>query len=192
MELSRKITKEEWFEANGFSPDGVTYLVLGDSYSIKNELKEKEFKYSPLLRWHGPKNEFELPENCQYFKLEYQDFFYWDEDMHVSFMKQGIREVLDDIFNPVAESTSNFVGEIGERLRNIPVSVRNISGYDSPYGYKFIYTFEDNDGNLYTWSTVTQQTISLGMRVLLDGTIKAHVEYKGAFTTQLSRCKIVI
>ena len=107
-------------------------------------------------------------------------------------MKQGIREVLDDIFNPVVESTSSFVGEIGERLRGIPVSVRNISGYDSPYGYKFIYTFEDKDGNLYTWSTVTQQTVALGMHILLDGTVKAHVEYKGAFTTQLSRCKIVI
>ena len=99
-------------------------------------------------------------------------------------------EKIDLIFNPIVESNSQFVGEIGERLRDIPMQVRNISGFDSAYGYKWVYTFEDDDGNVYSWFTTSQQAVSVGMKCIVTGTIKAHVEYKSVFTTQLSRCII--
>ena len=188
--VKRKITKEEWLNINGFSRDGVTYLVLGNSYSIKDDLKEAGFKFSPLLRWHGDNCEFELPEGCSYKKLEYHEIFTWSEDEHIAFMKEGARDKIELIFNPPVASNSVYVGEIGERLRNIVVKVRNIGGYDSPYGYKWVYTFEDEDENLYSWFTTSQQAIAIGMYVSLTGTVKAHVEYKGAETTQLTRCKI--
>ena len=50
--------------------------------------------------------------------------------------------------------------------------------------------FEDNDGNVYSWFTTSQQAISVGMKCTVTGTIKAHVEYKSIFTTQLNRCII--
>lgn len=186
----RTMTKSEWLDMNGFSEDGVTYLVLGNSYSIKDNLKDAGFKFSPLLRWHCGNCDFELPEGCSYRKLEYHEIFTWDEEERVTFMKDGARDMLELIFNPPIESNSEYVGEIGERLRNISVVIRNISGFDSAYGYKYVYTFEDEEGNLYSWFTTSQQAVGTGMIVSLTGTVKAHVEYKGAQTTQLTRCKL--
>jgi hypothetical protein len=188
--MAKKLTKTEWLTVNGFSEYGVTYLVLGNSYPIKDELKDSGFKFSPLLRWHGPEANYVLPENCSYYELRYEDLFTWDEDSHTTFMKEGAREKIDLIFNPPVESNSQFVGEIGERLRDIPMRVRNIGGYNSAYGYKWVYTFEDSDGNVYSWFTTSQQAISVGMNCIVTGSIKAHVEYKSVFTTQLNRCII--
>ena len=186
--MAKKMTKTEWLAVNGFSEYGVTYLVLGNSYPIKEDLKEAGFKFSPLLRWHCSNCDFELPEDCEYKELYYEDLFTWDEDSHTTFMKEGTREKIDLIFNPIVESNSQFVGEIGERIRNIPMRVRNIGGFDSAYGYKWVYTFEDEDENVYSWFTTSQQAISVGMNCIVTGTIKAHVEYKKVFTTQLNRC----
>ena len=188
MAYKKKITKAEWLEANGFSGDGVTYLVLGNSYPIKDELKENGFKFSPLLRWHCGNCAFELPEGCHYKVINFYDLFTWDESTNSAFLKDGTREMIERIFNPPEECHSAYVGEIGERLREIPVSIKNIGGFDSAYGYKWVYTFEDEEGNRYTWFTTAQQGVSIGMKVILTGTIKAHVEYKGAETTQLNRC----
>lgn len=189
--MAKKMTKTEWLAVNGFSEYGVTYLVLGNSYTIKEDLKEAGFKFSPLLRWHGDNCNFELPEDCEYKELYYEDIFIWDEDSHTTFMKEGTREKIDLIFNPIVESNSQFVGEIGERLRDIPMTVRNIGGFNSAYGYKWVYTFEDKNGNVYSWFTTSQQAISVGMDCIVTGTIKAHVEYRKVFTTQLNRCKII-
>lgn len=189
--MVKKITKTEWLAVNGFSEYGVTYLVLGNSYPIKDDLKEAGFKFSSLLRWHCGNCNFELPEDCEYKELHYEDIFIWDEDSHTTFMKEGTREKIDLIFNPIVESNSQFVGEIGERLHDIPMTVRNIGGFNSAYGYKWVYTFEDKDGNVYSWFTTSQQAISVGMDCLVTGTIKAHVEYRKVFTTQLNRCKII-
>lgn len=183
-----QLTKEEWLELNGFSPDGITYLVLGNSYSCREKLKEIGFMYSPLLRWHGQTNTAELPEGCSYYEFRYEDFFTWDDEQKVSFMKTGTRDRIDLIFNPIEKTNSQFVGEIKERLRDLQVEVKNISGFDSEYGYKYVYTFRDADENLYTWFTTSQQPVHIGSKVILTGTVKAHVVYKGSKTTQLTRC----
>lgn len=189
--MAKKMTKTEWLAVNGFSEYGVTYLVLGNSYPIKDKLKEAGFKFSPLLRWHGDNRDFELPEGCEFYELQYEDVFIWDEETNTTFMKEGAREKIDLIFNPIIESNSQFVGEIGERLRDIPMTVRNIGGFNSAYGYKWVYTFEDRDGNVYSWFTTSQQAVSIGMDCIITGTVKAHVEYRKVFTTQLNRCKII-
>jgi hypothetical protein len=190
MANKRKITKAEWFEANGFSEDGVTYLVLGNSYPIKDELKDNGFKFSPLLRWHNENCNYKLPENCNYISLSFYDLFTWDESTNSAFMKEGARERIELIFNPPEVSNSMYVGEIGERLHDVPVKVYNIGGFDSAYGYKWVYTFEDENGNRYTWFTTVQQSVSIGATAALTGRIKAHVEYKGVETTQLTRCTL--
>lgn len=188
--VKRKITKAEWLETNGFSEYGVTYLVLGNSYHIKDALKEAGFKFSPLLRWHYKDCTFALPEGCYYKELKYEDIFTWDDNANVTFMKEGAREAVEEIFNPKIEYNSDFVGEIGERIYDQQVTVRSIGGFGSAYGYKWAYTFEDNSGNLFTWFTTVQQSVLNGSVVSLTGTIKSHVTYKGARTTQLTRCKL--
>ncbi len=38
--------KRNWLEYNNFDEDGNTFIVLGDSYSIKDKLKSFGFKYT--------------------------------------------------------------------------------------------------------------------------------------------------
>lgn len=191
--MSKKFTKGEWLRYNGFSVKGVTYLVLGNSYSIKDALKNAGFKFSPLLRWHAETGDFKLPETCSYYILNYDEVFEWDEETGTSFMRAGARDRIEQIFNPPEEiSRSQYVGEVGERLTDIPAFIRNIGGFDSPYGYKWVYTFEDKNHNIYTWFTTIQQPVSLGRSVILSGKVKTHGEYKGARTTQLTHCRLIL
>jgi hypothetical protein len=41
-----------WKLQNGWSEAGSTWIITGDSYSIKEELKQAGFHYDPVLRWH--------------------------------------------------------------------------------------------------------------------------------------------
>jgi hypothetical protein len=182
------VTKDEWLKTNGFNTFGVTYLVLGNSYPIKQNLKDEGFKFSPLLRWHGPECKYLLPPTCFYKELKYEEIFLWSDTEQTTFMKEGSRDILENIFNPKEESTSNYVGEIGERFYNLPVVVKNIRGFDSDFGYKYVYTFIDNNGNLFSWCTTVQIAAAAGSSGMLSGTIKNHTEYKDVKTTQLSRC----
>ena len=184
-----KMTKKEWLEANGFSREEVTYIVLGNSYPIKDKLKEAGFKYSALLRWHAATADFELPEDCQYFPLHYSDFMEWDEEGQASFFQPGARDMLEQLFNPRTESHSQHVGAIGDKIVAV-MKLRYISGYDSPYGYKYVYTFEDEIGNVFSWFTTVQQPYAAGATVNLTGTIKSHSDYKGVKTTVLTRCRL--
>lgn len=185
-----RMTKSEWLKVNGFSSNGVTYIVMGNSYKIKDELKNVGFKFSPLLRWHYENNEYQLPPECEYHALHYEDIFTWDEEKGVTFMKEGARDFLENLFNPLRESKSEYQGEIGEKLIISKVEVSNVGGYAGPYGYTWVYTFKDNQENEYTWFTSVNKALAIGMNFSLSGKVKEFKEYKGVKTTILTRCKI--
>lgn len=187
-----KMTKENWLKANGFSMDGKTYIVMGKSYGIKEALKAAGFKFSPLLRWHGESNEFELPADCYYQVLTYNEIFTWDEEKGVTFMKEGMRDVLDALFNPPRESNSEYQGEIDQKLIIPNCEVVQIGGYAGAYGYTWIYTFKDEKGNEYSWFTTVNKALSVGMKCDVTGSVKDFKEYKGVKTTVLTRCKLVL
>lgn len=186
-----KMTKEQWLEANGFSRDGVSYIILGNSYPIKNALKEANFKFSPLLRWHASTNTFVLPANCSYLEIKYKDYFVWDDELAVSFLQENARERLEKIFNPVYDSNSNFVGNIGDKIPSLHCIVKNVGGYNTAYGYRWVYNFIDEDDNEYSWHATSNKALSGGMELEISGTIKEHKQYKGVNTTILTRCKII-
>lgn len=190
--MAKKYTKAEWLKTNGFNAAGSTYLVIGYSYSIRDELKKAGFKFSPLLRWHCGSDRLALPKSCSYHELHFDDYFIWDENAGASFMREGARDKIETIFNPVVETRSQYVGEIGDRLRLVPMRTSSIAGYECEYGYKWIYTFEDDNGNFYSWSTTSQHPLSVGMNCFVTGTIKDHLNYKNIPTTQLIRCHIKV
>lgn len=187
-----KLTKDKWLNLNGFSNYGKSYLVMGKTYPIKDKLKDAGFKYSPLLFWHGEDNSFELPENCYYLEIDYNDFFYWDEKEGVSFLKEGAREKLENIFYPPQESVSKFVGCVGEKINALACEVKSVGGYDTAYGYRWVYNFIDKDLNEYSWHSTVNKSLSAGMTLEISGTIKEHKEYKGVQITVLTRCKLEI
>lgn len=89
-----------------------------------------------------------------------------------------------------AAKDRQWIGSLGERLKDIPVtfeSSRSIGGY---YGTTFLMKFRDDQDNVLTWFSSNCFAMNPGERALLDGTVKAHNEYNGAKETQLTRCKL--
>ena len=107
--------------------------------------------------------------------------------------------VMIDVLNCEAKlfltmaSAKRYLIKIGKANNNNTSCIKRVllrnKGRKNAYGYKWVYTLEDEGGNLYTWFTTSQQAVSNGDILSLTGTIKAHVEYKGARTTQLTRCR---
>jgi hypothetical protein len=90
-----------------------------------------------------------------------------------------------------AAANSNWVGEIKERLRDIPVTLqmqRVIGSGD--WGDQLLVKFIDDKGNLFSWFTGTGTGLEIGQQATLTGTVKCHKEYQGAKETVLSRCKV--
>ena len=97
------MTKSEWLKINGFSDDGVAYLIAGNSYPIKDALKEAGYKFSPLLRWHGPTDSFILPLDGEtwYEQITFDEYFSWNDELGVAFMKEKTRDRVSYIIRQI-------------------------------------------------------------------------------------------
>lgn len=182
------MTKELWLEKNGFSVDGLTYCVIGDNtYSIKDWLKEQGYKFNPILKWHGPQP-LELPEGYNLLVLSFDDICQWNETWHEANYFEKTKEIVDKVFKEAAgPSTGEYVGEVGQRLRNMTAIYQSTRGFAGRYGWTYIHTFETG-GDTLVWFTAVELDLEIGQPVDLTGTVKKHEEFRGVKTTQLSRC----
>lgn len=177
--------KEKWLEDNGFSAEGVTYVAAGDTYPIKDELKAAGFIFSPVLKWH--KAELDSTYECIPIKVEdIVEFSAWGTGCY----KLGAGDLVNERLNAtLPQSNSEWVGEIGARITTTVTFVKK-HGFMGRFGPSTVYTFEDNDGNLFTWFSTVEVKKEIGETFILTGTVKEHSEYKGTKSTVLSRCKI--
>ena len=85
-------------------------------------------------------------------------------------------------------STSNYVGEVGEKIDIDVVEFACVHSYETIYGLHRIYKFRDDKDNVYVWKTsVFVPDPKLVVRV--TGTVKDHKEYNGVKETEMTRCK---
>ena len=180
--------RNTWLETNGFDAEGYTYILVGlDSYAIKNELKEAGWKYNSFVRWHNAEAG-EYAENAV--KVHWSDFYSttaWG-DMHPLPDAQKKADAL--IKGEVEEVHSEWVGEIGDRIKKLPVTLIGVYGFNGKYGYSQVVKFMTEEGNLLTWFTAVNITVEKGEKCFLSGTIKKHDTYKDQKTTIVTRCKI--
>lgn len=184
------MTKQEWLKKNGFNEAGETYSVLGDSYAIKDQLKEWKYIFSPLFKWHCG-DPHELPEGFSHVVFKFDDIYKWDDTIQMAFFLEDSKEKIDRVFNEAeGPSLSEYVGMIGDKLSNITAIYKSARGYSNPYGgYTNIYTFE-SENNIFVWFTTTTLAMPKGTVVNLSGTIKKYEEFRGVKTTVLTRCKV--
>lgn len=183
--------QQEWFEKNGFNEAGLTYCVFGDdTYAIKDKLKEMGCKYSPILKWHSP-IPLDVPVGYGMFGVQFNDILQWDYKTNNAFYLESAKAYIDRKFAEAeGPSLSEYVGQIGDRLRNITAVYKSCRGFAGRYGWTNIYTFTVGD-DVLVWFTATSLNIEPGTTVDLTGTVKCHEEFRGVKTTQLSRCKVV-
>ena len=189
-------------EKHCFNENGKTYVVLGDSYKIKDELKELGAKYDNGIGWRLAFR----PEQYPTVELDIDDLYIKDHthtyrwNYCTRFNEDGSHPAIDKIKEAndklnASTSTSEYVGEIGKRLdfevtykKTVSFEKIKFSYYDSSYIH--IHMFEDKDGNVLTWKTTNYIDAKRDTVIKLKGTVKEHTEYKGIKQTILTRCKI--
>ena len=185
-ERVKKSLLEKWLEYNGFNKDGETYLIYGNTYPIKGMLKEAGCKFSQELKWHGPAA-VDVPKDCFVEKIHWSDVYSWHGDVREMWRTEEGQKFLDDIFSK--NSFGEYVGEVGERLRNIRVTFVKAVEFTGKYGDGKVYRF-DYDGCALSWFTEVEKNLEEGETYTLSGTVKKHQLYGNEKTTQLTRCLI--
>ncbi len=84
-----------------------------------------------------------------------------------------------------------YAGEIGERLRDLPVEVKRARWVDSDFGGSTMIVMRSEAGHQLVWWASGDRDVEPGDRLLLTGTVKKHSEYNGASQTTVTRCKLV-
>lgn len=183
------LTKAEWLEQNGFNSEGITYCICGDTYSIKDTLKAKGCKFNRLLKWHST----DPLDGYTSFAVSFDEIYQWDFLYNAPLEKESAEGLIKDRTSkvtPPIESNSEYMGEIGERLRGLPAKVTDIHKFNGKYGETTVITFAV-DENVLIWFTATSQKVNAGDVIQLTGTVVDHMEYKGIKTTKLNRCRLV-
>ena len=184
------MTKVEWLKQNGFDENGVTYCVFGDNtFAIKEELKELGCKFSPILKWHAGMP-LDVPEGYGMIAINFNEVMQWSEEKEKAFFFDSAQSILDQrILDLEGPNLSEYVGVVGERLRNRLVILKSIRGCNTAYGYSNIYTFIEGENEL-VWFTAKELEFEKGDELDLTGTVKKHETYRGVRLTHLSRCII--
>lgn len=196
MEKRREKAQElnaEFFKNHGFDDLGRMYVVLGNTYEIKDQLKAMGCRFNPAIGWYSDReiNDHEtimLTADQIYDQDEAGvfDYRYWNYE--------DVRELIEKANKKLSSSSSSsFVGEIGDKIE-IKAKVTGFHSYETSFNghkvYNTINTFTDGDGNVYLWKTTAFFDALVGDDVTIKGTIKAHTEYKGIKQTELQRCKV--
>lgn len=193
----------KFFSDNGISSDGCAWMVLGNTYEIKEDIKASGGKYSEIIGWHF---DHEV-SGFDTYKLTKEDMFcedYLGYNWNVC-GENTIYDIVNCIRNEYenshkCESVNSYVANIGDRL---DFNLKLISSYcfESSFGISYIYKFNDANNNEIVWKTSTVigyyngnnewQPINDGDMVKVKGTVKEHKEYKGVKQTAITRCKVI-
>ena len=96
-----------------------------------------------------------------------------------------IKQVIDSLL--FAESASEYVGRIGERIE-IDITVTKIVTLEgSRYGTQYLFEMIDENENVYIWITSAQK-LTINEKYHLRGTVKEHSIYRNVKQTVLTRC----
>ena len=185
----------EFFKRNGFDAEGNMWIVLGNSYDIKDELKALGCKFSSQLScWHC---DHEL-EGHNTIKLNASEMYDVDEAgiylwqyMKNDDVKAILRKANENLDSKA--SSSSYVGAVGDKIE-IKVTMTGFHSYVTKFNWQtihhFINLFTDEAGNVFVWNTTACSDVNVGDHITIKGTIKGHKEYKGIKQTELQRCKI--
>lgn len=191
-ELEEKMKREyaekkaTWMEKNGFDAEGATYIITGDSYSIKEELKAAGWKFDSVLLWHKADPAGYEDRVKKFYDNELIEYSAWGE----GHFKTGAKEYIMQKMLPAEVQDLTYVGEIGEKLKKVPVTYTRHNSFCGRYGLTNIYEFKDEDMNHLVWFTAKDIDFEIGDILYLDGTIKEHKDYNGIPQTIVTRCKL--
>lgn len=85
---------------------------------------------------------------------------------------------------------SNWVGEVGKRLRGLKLTVKAVRMRETQYGVQTWLRFVDESNNTFVWSASGEHDYAIDAQFIVTGTVKEHSDWKGIKQTKLMRCKL--
>ena len=207
VEQIREINKNR-FKSLHLDERGNAYIVLGNTYPIKDELKAAGAYFKPYFGWYFDHMSFDYPVQ----KIRKEDFmdsisaadivtdadfgnadpsdlivYYLDENKAKEYVKQIQDEYKKATKKP---SRSQWTGEVGEKIEK-ELKLQSIHPFISSFtgDPMCVYKFTDNFENIFTWITSDRDNLIEGNFYNVKGTIKNHSEYDDEKQTVLTRCK---
>ena len=170
-------------EKNGFGKENdefVIYRVIGDTYSIKDELKALGCKFKPAVGWYSNHalEGYKTQRMTSKEVLEEGIFIVWKDKADVE--KLWVENQHDEA------DPSEWQGTVGERIERELFINKKVDGVGYMGKTSYFYIMTDKNDNVYTWSSSCWY--DEGDYVHFKATVKAHEEYKGRHQTRLTRC----
>lgn len=188
-QVAEKLESEnkKTFRKLGLNEEGVAYVVLGDTYEIRNELKAEGAKFNYFLGWHFA----EEPEGRPFVKVSIEQIA---EKNSLGFWVEGyVADIVDELKAEASknpdEIPSEYIGEEGDKIE-IELVLDKVRGFNSNYGYTYIYIFKAGN-NVVIWKTQKGLDLEAGGKVKVKATIKEHSEYDGVKQTYITRAKVL-
>lgn len=88
-----------------------------------------------------------------------------------------------------SRAKSQYIGQVGDKISCKIASWKMLTGWETQWGYTYMYEFVVEDGNILIWKT-SKWFDDEFVPTTIAGTIKAHNEFNGVKQTVLTRCKV--
>lgn len=170
-------------EVLGFTKGYIT-IFKGDTYAEIDWFRASIARYARWWGWYIISTEeipADLPATVEPVRLE------WDlvgtENGTLKSEDEVKRAVESILYEP---GTSEWVGEIGQRLELDVTVVRNQT-LENSFGVSNMHIMEDSVGNVFIWTT-SSKSWAVGSIHHIRGTVKNFSTYKNVKQTILTRC----
>ena len=193
LEKARKNAPQrnkDYFKSIGLSEDGKAWIVLGNSYEIKEELKAAGATYNSSMGWFFDHDVEDF--NVAEFDVAEHGNKYEDYTIHIDLFSYDFEKLIKDFKKehaPKIESNSDYIGEIKDKISCTVEKFRTLSAWDTQWGTTYLYEFTTEDGNILIWKTGKWIDENTEIKSI-SGTVKAHNEFRGIKQTELTRCKV--
>lgn len=192
-EIKREERRIKWAERNamGFGDAGYITVFKGDKDVLNNwahETSPCRIRYNTIFGWFCPSTlTYDgLPDSITPIKLT------WEEVRDTNDPENLLMKAHDEVNAYVQAltndpSTSEYQGEVGAWLEK-DIIVKKKVEVDGRYGGSLIHIMEDDDGNVYIWST-SAKSLDVDRQYHLRMKVKDHQLYNGVKQTVVYYCK---
>lgn len=123
--------------------------------------------------------------NCGYCKISHFGYLAYAPVAYEKYIKQIKRKAERDAERAAERNSSEYVGEVGQRITVQLSKMKLLTSWETMYGYTYLYKFIDTDGNVLMW--FASRTIADCEAI--KATVKDHTERDGVKQTIITRCK---
>lgn len=186
----------EIYQDHGFSSDGKIFIVTGNTYEIREELKAAGAKWFSALRSWGF-----TEDTDKYLTVEISFDECYTVDMETGCVNWNYETGNEDLIKskmPKEEDKpeSEFIGTVGDKFSQVVTFVRYFEYERNSYSgwgkeLARIYKFVDDSGNVLIWNTSSWKNLQEGTKYTIKAKVKEHNTYQGEKQTILTRCNIV-